>query len=85
MNRLFYSSTVLFLSKRACCPWRGTRPEQSCTPGRANVDVRIELLLGFRRLGDRLRRPYLLPAPLMARAAGESFIGSVNLRMPSYL
>lgn len=30
-------------------------------------------------------RAYLFPAPLMARAAGESFIGSVNRRMPSYL
>ncbi len=32
------------------------------------------------------RRPgHLLPAPRMKRAAGESFIGSENLRMPSYL
>ena len=29
--------------------------------------------------------PHLLPAPRMNRAAGESFIGSVNLRIPSNL
>ena len=44
---------------------------------------------GVRRLGkldstrEGERASHLLPAPRMCRAAGESFIGSVNLRMPS--
>lgn len=41
----------------------------------------------FTRTGSRMRQKmdYLTLLAPMKRAAGESFIGSVNLRIPSYL
>ena len=70
MSPLFYSSTVLLVRQKHA------NPGGVCRVARKQKPIREE---------PERACAYLVPAPLMARAAGESFIGSVNRRMPSYL
>ncbi len=70
MSRLFYSSTVLLI------PQKHAAPGGVCRTALKQEPIREEPVCAH---------GYLFPPPLMARAAGESFIGSVKRRMPSYL